>query len=306
MRHVENKRKGLNKKHLAREELRTDDDHQDQDLYYNTRAYITKFTPPFRAPIPKPYIRSQYLEECARVSRSGKNPPLQFFVYSREVIYRKKQFANVALNQQNSNNGSRPTMPSDHYIKTHARVKTHATVTDIDKDVILLRGRTLHGGHPVFAFIDYHHDDISPCFYVEAREGFDDATYNELPDVLGTVRPHHLSIAQGFGGSMESSKTHKPTGVDKFVRWLQNFMYHALSPKKNEYGKAHVPKDHLIDPNIIVSYTWLHNVPGAKTMYGYTPDPSEGGPNRSIIKVCATEFDLLTQLRSTLLPKLDA
>jgi hypothetical protein len=274
------KKKVKEKTKKLAEETYQEIDQGEEDLYYNNRSFITKFSPPFRTPPPEPYIRSQYLAECAHKAKSGKKEPLRFFVYSREVIYRKKYFPHVAINP-NENYHNLPVMPSDNYINAHGKVKTYGAVSTIDKDVIMLRGRTLDGGHPVFAFIDYNHDDISPCFYLEAREGFDNASYKELPGVAEHARKNKLAIDQKFGGSLGAPGS---SVADKFVRWIQNYMYYALTAKVPN-SKADVPKNHLVDPNVIVSYTYLYNHPGARTIYGYTPDPECGGPNRYIIKV---------------------
>lgn len=243
---------------------------------------IAPYIPPHRVPAPLVYKRADYLKQCEHNARSGTRVPLRFFLYGRESIYRKKHFQNVSMNERDQ---TRHHFSKDNYFAKYGKVKINGVTTQTDKDVIMLRGRSLEGDIPVFAFLEYDNADISPCFYVESMEGFDGFSYDELPEVTAVVTKHKLAISQNFGGGMATTPYRTPDAVDKFVRWVQNYMFYSLSSGGRNGYNGHETESCLIDPAIIVSYSYLYNHPGARTMYGYTPDPEHGGPNRHFIKV---------------------
>jgi hypothetical protein len=253
----------------------------------NTNWQISPYIPPQRVPAPLVYKRSEYLKQCESNAHKGlglvSRTPLRFFLYGRETIYKKKHFQGVSTNDKDQ---TKHHFSPDNYFEKHGKVKVNGVMTRTDKDVIMLRGRTLEGDAPVFAFLEYDHAEFSPCFYVEAMEGFDNSSYTELPEVIAITSKHNLSISQSFGGGMATTAHRKPDGVDKFIRWIQNYMFYALSSGGRNGHNGHQTEECLIDPSIIISYAYMYNHPGAKTIYGYTPEPSQGGPNRYFIKVC--------------------
>jgi hypothetical protein len=219
-----------------------------------------------------PYEREKYLKECNHRSKTaGPFPKLNFIITKVETQYPP----NIIHNFYQSNYRLDST---NHFLIRQGKQDGKF------KDMIFVRGRTIPTiefpkSKTVLAYVDYKLP-YGPKIYLEAREGFDDCStcsYEELSEISQRIDP-------------AASVTNCRDGVSKFIRWIQNYLFVKLNQQKeslnmngskNDYSKQRV----YFDPNCILSYTYLYNIPGYKSVWGRIPDPEEGGPDRHIIEV---------------------
>lgn len=210
------------------------------------------------------YDRSDYLKKCLEkstmVDNNKKLPLLNFIITRVETHYPPKVISNLYTD----GNGIKKRYPDNFLIKYGKEGNQY-------KDLIFVRGRTIPTepttkSKTVFAYINYK-NPYGPKIYLESREGFENAIYSQTQKMMDYLDP-------------EANVGYCKDGVDKFIRWIQNYMYTKM--KSNNKGSNY------INPSSILTYTYYENIPKYKTMWGRIPEPEEGGPNRYIIELTLT------------------
>jgi DNA polymerase elongation subunit (family B) len=173
------------------------------------------------------------------------------------------------------------------------------------RDLIFFRGRTLDDGRPVYALVDYDVSSYGPTMFLEAREGFDVSSYMEDEKTVVSLPSRNHEV----NGLSEETPGHV-----KFVRWFQNYMFGKISEanpfgnyiktklyaKKNSNKSLSASSDGgeddcersscfpLVEPWTIKSFLLHKNRKGIKTIYGYIPEPEDGGPDRYVLQLNLT------------------
>lgn len=265
------------------------------DLYYESITRTKKL----------PYNRETYLAECKKKADHGSKNPLNFIVTKVETHYAPKVL--TYLYEKN-----RPAYINNSYLTTVGVVNpkkkgsNNSSGNKSDqqqqqqqvkyKDVICVRGRTIplnpgEKSKTVVAYVKYTLPNYGPRVYFEAREGFNDFSYIESNETLNVIDP-----------SAQVSEMKSCDGVDRFVRWLQNYMFTKKNIKKNgrTYDTSNAMEEdgggkfdfsesistyNTINPDNFISYSYLFNVPGYKSLWGRIPEPEENGPDRHILEV---------------------
>jgi DNA polymerase elongation subunit (family B) len=272
------------------------DDGTDYDRHRDEYAYLKYYHPGVTrrvkpGPRHDPEVQKQL---CKKEASSGLRAPINFYITAVETLNATKMYPFDKLY-------AREDQPD--YIE-HGAVTNIGTVTELSqysnaqssryKDLIFFRGRKCPNGNQVFGVVDYSdYNEIDnvmtfgPRFYVEAREGFDGFSYSnsfDKDDILPS-----------------EAKEYKSTdSVDKFIRWVQNYMF---VKQKNKQPDIYTPIDpkqrsYITNPNSIISYCTRFNEEGYKTFYGYVPDKENHGPDRYVLEIRVTSKIASTKLAS--------
>jgi len=276
-----------------------------QHYYANIDLSPTSYCGATRMLNRKPYDRDSYLAGCKMRAQSGTKEKIRFIITNVETHYAPKTISNLYNNIYSSfkkgDTLKEPSYLKNHYLTTVGAIfkknndsqngngnGNGANYTQY-KDVIFLRGKTIPTkpgeiSKTVMSYIKYNIPNYGPRFYIEAREGFESASYKESLETLFLL-PHECHVSE-----MDNSNAN---GVAKFVRWIQNYMYTKKMIKKN--GKCKNPDNddfsrdiktnNIVNPNDILAYVDFYNTPGFKSLWGRIPEPEENGPDRHIIEV---------------------
>lgn len=276
------------------------------------------------------YVRKTTLDDATSYASIGKEHrrPQFFSVNHVETIYPPSFFEKEYLPKEP---GCRPSkVLKDNAILNLSRVVSgdlHPKILEKNdkcleyyRDMVFMRGRTLDGGRPVYAFLDYDFRDYGPRIYLEAREGFENATYVEETQVTDNVSRYRDSKATI---SSLCSSSNGVSGHCRFVRWLQNYMFSKIcnlncngkyknrdrigsgyssnaegegDEEGEEGGERKWTPSTIVEPWMIKSFVLHRNRKGIKTLYGHVPEPERGGPDRHVIQIDLTSCSAAKKL----------